>query len=70
MSSQMGYLKRFKVILSVPQYLTHLLLEGGDWGPGDMGHGAPIARRGPDRRFGDWGPDRRGPDRLELMSTV
>ena len=33
--------------------------------PSDWGPGAPIARRGPYRRFGDWGPDRLGSNRLE-----
>ena len=60
----MDCLNRFKVLLIEPQYLTHLLLEGGDlgprapiaakgliggdWGPGDPGPGAPIATWGPD----------------------
>ena len=50
----MDCLNRFKVLLSEPQYLTHLLLEGGDLGPrvqiaamvltgGNLGPGAPIA---------------------------
>ena len=46
LTSQMDCLNRFKVLLSEPQYLTHLLLEGGDLGPG-----APIATWGPDRRW-------------------
>ena len=66
LTSQMDCLNRFKVLLSEPKYLTHLLLEGGDlgprapiaakgllggdWGPGDPGPGAPIATWGPDQR--------------------
>ena len=34
LTSQMDCLNRFKVLLSKPQYLPHLLLEGGDSGPG------------------------------------
>ena len=52
LTSQMDCLNRFKVLLSEPQYLTHLLLEGP---------GASIATWDPDRRFGDWGSNRLEP---------
>ena len=41
LTSKMDCLNRFKVLLSEPQYLTHLLLEGSDPGPV-----VPIAVKG------------------------
>ena len=75
LSSQMDCLNRFKVLLSEPQYLPHLLLEGGNsgpgaqitvmflpggnLGPGDSGPKAQIAAMV--LTGGDWGPGDLGP---------
>ena len=75
LASQMDCLNRFKVLLSEPQYLPHLLLEGGNsgpgaqitvmvlpggnLGPGDSGPKAQIAAMV--LTGGDWGPGDLGP---------
>ena len=71
----MDCLNRFKVLLSEPQYLPHLLLVGGNSGPGDQitvmvlpGGNLGPGDSGPKAQIaamvltgGDWGPGDLGP---------